>query len=166
MNVWLDELIETFDQLNVAYEELLETAKIKQRCLISGNIEELEILLYREKNQGEIAQLLEEKRQNIVQKYCQAHRIDEKNITIKSLINEMDNFHREKACNLLNNLTHSIKQLQKINQANTTLIHYSLEITDNIMKIFCPFAFQCPVYQPTGKKKDNKLPMVLIDTEI
>lgn len=166
MNVWLDELIETLEQLNVVYEELLDTAKIKQRCLISGNIEEIEMLLYREKNQGEIAQLLEEKRLNIVKKYCQAHRTEENNITMKSLIDEMDNFHREKVHNLLNNLTHLIKQLQKINQTNTTLIHYSLEITDDIIKIFCPTAFQCPVYQPTGKKQDNKLPMVLIDTEI
>ena len=166
MNAWLGELIETFDRLNVAYKELLETAKIKQSCLVSGNIEQLEMLLYREKNQVEIAQLLEEKRNNIVTKYCQALRVEKKNITIKSMINELDNFHREKICNLIDNLTHSISQLQEINQVNATLIHYSLEITDDIIKIFCPSTFQYPVYQHTGKKQDNKFPMVLIDTEI
>ncbi|TVM00953.1 MAG: hypothetical protein CV087_11750 [Candidatus Brocadia sp. WS118] len=165
MTLWLDELIETFERLNATYDELLEIAKIKQRCLVSGNLEELEMFLYREKNHVEIAQLLEEKRDTIIKKYCQAHRKEAENITIKSLIHEMDNFHREKVCSLLDNLTHSIRQLQELNQANVTLIHYSLEITEDIMRIFCPSAFQYPVYQHTGKRQDNKLPMILIDTE-
>ena len=166
MNAWLDELMKTIERLSATYEELLETAKRKQSCLVSGNIEELEMLLYQEKNQVEIAQLLDEKRLNIVKKYCQTHQGEEKNITLTSLIKDMDNLYREKICSMLDKLTQSIKQLQEINQANATLIHYSLEITDDIMKIFCPSAFQYPVYQHTGKKQDNKLPMVLIDTEI
>lgn len=62
MNTLLDKLTETIDRLSIIYDELLETAKTKQCCLISGNIEELEMLLYQEKNQTEIAQLLEEKK--------------------------------------------------------------------------------------------------------
>ena len=60
MNTLLDELIETFDRLSVVYEELLKIAKSKQHCLISGSIEELETLIYQEKNKTEIVQLLEE----------------------------------------------------------------------------------------------------------
>lgn len=166
MNLWLDELIETFDRLYVTYRDLFETAKAKQRCLVSGHIEELEVLIYQEKNQVEIAQLLEEKRQNVVKEYCQAHEIQEKNITLTSLINEMDDLHRGKIRSLMDNLTLVMKQLQEINQVNTTLIHYSLEITEDIMKIFCPSVFQYPVYQHTGNKQDNKFPVILIDTEI
>lgn len=166
MNLWLDELIETFDRLYVTYRDLFETAKAKQRCLVSGHIEELEVLIYQEKNQVEIAQLLEEKRQNVVKEYCQAHEIQEKNITLASLINEMDDFHRGKTRILMDNLTLVMKQLQEINQVNATLIHYSLEITEDIMKIFCPSVFQYPVYQHTGNKQDNKFPVILIDTEI
>lgn len=166
MNVWLDEFIETFDRLCVIYGGLFETAKAKQRCLVSGHIEELEMLIYQEKNQVEIAQLLEEKRQNIIRKYCQAHTIQEENIILTSLINEMDDFHRRKMLSLLDTMTLLFKQLQEINQTNATLIHYSLEITEDIMKLFCPSAFQYPAYQHTGKKQDNPFPMILIDTEI
>ncbi|OQZ02619.1 MAG: hypothetical protein B6D35_00860 [Candidatus Brocadia sp. UTAMX2] len=166
MNVWLDELVETLERLSVTYEDLLETAKRKQSSLISGNIEALEMLMYQEKNQVEIAQLLDEKRQNIVKKYCRTHREEENNITLTSLIKEMDNLYRQKICVLLDKLTRLVKQLQEIQQTNATLIHYSLEITDDIIKILCPSAFQYPVYQHTGKKQDNKLSMVLIDTEI
>lgn len=166
MNKLLHELTETLDRLSIVYDELLETAKTKQRCLISGNIEELEMLLYQEKNQAEIAQLLEEKRKNIVSKYCKQYHTEEKNITVKSLMNKMDNVHREKIGNLLDKLTQSIKHLREINQTNATLTHYSLEITEDIMKIFCPPAFQYPIYQHTGKIKENMLPRVFIDTEI
>jgi hypothetical protein len=166
MNTLLDELIETFDRLSIIYDELLETAKAKQRCLIAGNIEELEMLLYREKNQAEIAQLLEEKRQNIMNRYCKENNVQVKDVSMKSLTNEMDNLHREKMGNLLNKLTQSIKQLQEVNQTNTTLTHYSLEITEDIIKIFCPPAFQYPIYHHTGKMRENELPRVLIDTEI
>ncbi|MFN3531108.1 MAG: flagellar protein FlgN [Candidatus Brocadia sp.] len=166
MNTLLDELIETFYRLSIVYDELLETAKTKQRCLISGNIEELEMILYREKNQAEIAQLLEEKRQNITSSYCKENRVQGKNVTMRSLIDNMDNLHREKLSSLLNNLTQSIKQLQEVNQTNMTLTHYSLEITEDIIKIFCPPAFQYPIYHHTGKIQENKLHMVLIDTEI
>lgn len=166
MNTLLDELIETFDRLSIVYGELLETAKAKQRCLISRNIEELEMLLYREKNQAEIAQLLEEKRQNITSSYCKENRVQVKNVTMRSLIDNMDNLHREKLNGLLNKLTRSIKQLHEVNQTNIALTHYSLEITEDIIKIFCPPAFQYPIYHHTGKIRENELPMVLIDTEI
>ncbi|HQU30435.1 MAG: flagellar protein FlgN [Planctomycetia bacterium] len=166
MNLWFDELIETFDRLLATYRELLETAKIKYHCLVSGHIAELEKLIYREKNQVEIAQLLEEKRQNIVNHYCQFYDIQEKNITVTSLINKIDNICREKICSCLDNLKHVIKELQEINQTNMTLIHYSLEITEDVMKIFCPSAYQYPVYQHTGKKQDNKFPKIFIDTEM
>lgn len=167
MNLWLDEFIETFDRLCVTYGGIFETAKAKQQCLVSGHIEELEMLIYQEKNQVEIAQLLEEKRQNIIRKYCQAHKIQqEENITLTSLINEMDDVHRRKMLSLLDTMTLLFKQLQEINQTNATLIHYSLEITEDIMKLFCPSVFQYPAYQHTGKKQDNTFPMILIDTEI
>lgn len=166
MNTLLDELTETIDRLSIVYDELLETAKTKQHCLISGNIEELEMLLYQEKNQTEIAQLLEEKRQNIISRYCEENNVRGKNVTMRSLMNNMDNLHRERIGSLLNKLTQSIKQLQKVNQTNTTLTHYSLEITEDIIKIFCPPAFQYPIYHPTGKIQGHELPMVLIDTEI
>ncbi len=166
MNTLLDELSETFDRISIIYDELLETAKAKQRCLISGNIEELETLLYQEKNQSEIARLLEEKRQNIIVRYCKNNTTAVKNATMKSLINKMDASRREKIGCQLNKLTQSIKQLQKVNRANATLTHYSLEITEDIIKIFCPPAFQYPVYHYTGKIKENEMPMVLIDTEI
>ncbi|MCF6154413.1 MAG: flagellar protein FlgN [Candidatus Brocadia sp.] len=166
MNTLLDKLTDTIDRLSIVYDKLLETAKTKQHCLISGNIEELEMLLYQEKNQAEIAQFLEEKRQNIIIRYCKENNVRGKNVTMRSLMNNMDNLHRERTGSLLNKLTQSIKQLQKVNQTNTTLTHYSLEITEDIIKIFCPPAFQYPIYHPTGKIQEHELPMVLIDTEI
>lgn len=166
MNTLLTELIETFDRLSVVCDELLKTAKSKQRCLISGSIEELETLIYQEKNQAEIAQLLEEKRQNIVIRYCKELNVQGKNITIKSLINEIDNSHSKIICSLSDKLFQSIKQLEEINQINTTLIQYSLEITEDMIKIFCPPAIQYSIYRYTGKMQENELPMVLIDTEI
>ena len=165
MNTLLHELIETFERLSVVYDDLLDTAKTKQQHLISGNIEGLETLLYQEKNQAEIAQLLEDKRQNILEYVTKEHHIKDK-ITMKSLMNKMDTLHSNKLSTLVDRLKQSIKQLQDLNQTNATLTHYSLDITEDIVKIFCSSSFQNPIYQHSGKIQGNELPMVLIDTEI
>ncbi len=165
MNTLLHELIETFERLSVVYDDLLDTAKTKQQYLISGNIEGLETLLYQEKNQAEIAQLLENKRQNILEYFCkELHMKDQ--FTMKSLMNTIDSLHRDKLSALVDKLKQSIKQLQDLNETNATLTHYSLDITEDIVKIFCSSSFQNPIYQHSGKMQGNELPMVLIDTEI
>ena len=166
MNKLLHELIETFERLTVVYEELLNTAKTKQQYLISGNIEGLETLLYQEKNQTEIALLLENKRQNILERYRQECDITETKITINSLINKMDILYSKRLNALIDELEQSIKQLQNINETNAILTHYSLDITEDIMKIFCSSSIQNSTYQQSGKVQGNELPMVLIDTEI
>ena len=165
MNTLLHELIETFERLSVVYDDLLDTAKAKQQYLISGNIEGLETLLYQEKNQAEIAQLLENKRQNILEYFCKEHHIKDK-FTMKSLMNKMDTLHSNKLSTLVDRLKQSIKQLQDLNETNATLTHYSLNITEDIVKIFCSSSFQNPIYQHSGKMQGNELSMVLIDTEI
>ena len=165
MNTLLHDLIETFERLSVVYDGLLDTAKAKQQYLISGNIEGLETLLYQEKNQAEIAQLLENKRQNILEYFCKEHHIKDK-ITMKSLMNKMDTLHSNKLSTLVDRLKQSIKQLQDLNQTNATLTHYALDITEDIVKIFCSSSFQNPIYQHSGKMQGNELSMVLIDTEI
>ena len=166
MNKLLKELIETFERLSVVYDNLLDTAKTKQQYLISGNIEGLETLLYQEKNQTEIAMLLENKRQDILERYCQECDIKENNITIHSLINGMDTLHGKKLNMLIDRLKQSLKQLQDLNETNATLTRYSLDVTDDIMKIFCSSSFQNSTYQQSGKVQGNELSMVLIDTEI
>ena len=165
MNTLLHELIETFERLSVVYDDLLDTAKAKQQYLISGNIEGLETLLYQEKNQAEIAQLLENKRQNILEYFCKEHPVKDK-FTMKSLMNTIDSLHSNKLSTLVDRLKQSIKQLQDLNETNATLTHYSLDITEDIVKIFCSSSFQNPIYQHSGKMQGNELPMVLIDTEI
>ena len=165
MNTLLHELIETFERLSVVYDDLLDTAKTKQQHLISGNIEGLETLLYQEKNQAEIAQLLENKRQNILEYFCKEHPVKDK-FTMKSLMNTIDSLHSNKLSTLVDRLKQSIKQLQDLNQTNATLTHYALDITEDIVKIFCTSSFQNPIYQHSGKMQGNELPMVLIDTEI
>lgn len=161
----IDEFIETLERLLTVYSELFETAKEKQRHIISGNIEGLETLLYQEKNQTEIAQLLEEKRQNIIERYSKEHDI-QNTITIHSLMNRIDHSYRGKISTLIDKLASVIKQLQDLNEINASLTHYSLEITEDILKMFCPPSFQYPVYQHTGKLLGSGLSRVLIDTEI
>ena len=166
MNTLLPELIDTFERLSVVYDNLLDTAKTKQQYLISGNIEGLETLLYQEKNQTEIAMLLENKRQDILERYCQECDIKENKITIHSLINGMGTLHGKKLDMLIDRLKQSLKQLQDLNETNATLTRYSLDVTDDIMKIFCSSSFQNSTYQQSGKVQGNELSMVLIDTEI
>ena len=166
MNKLLHALIETFERLIVVYDGMLDTAKTKQQYLISGNIEGLETLLYQEKNQTEIAMLLENKRQNILERYCLECDVKENKITIHSLINWMDTLHGKKLNMLIDRLKQSLKQLQDLNETNATLTRYSLDVTDDIMKIFCSSSFQNSTYQQSGKVQGNELSMVLIDTEI
>ena len=165
MNTLLHELIETFERLSVVYDNLLDIANTKKQYLITGNIEGLETLLYQEKNQAEIALLLEDKRQNILEYLSKEHHIKDK-ITMKSLMNKMDTLHSNKLSTLVDRLKQSIKQLQDLNETNATLTHYSLDITEDIVKIFCSSSFQNPIYQHSGKMQGNELSMVLIDTEI
>ncbi|MBI2470975.1 MAG: flagellar protein FlgN [Planctomycetes bacterium] len=166
MNKLLHELIETFERLSVVYDNLLDTAKTKKQYLISGNIEGLETLLYQEKNQTEIIMLLENKRQNLLERYCRECDVKENEITLNSLTDSMDTLHGEKLNMLIGRLKQSLKQLQNLNETNATLTRYSLDVTEDIMKIFCSSAFQNSTYQQSGKVQGNKLPMVLIDTEI
>jgi flagellar biosynthesis/type III secretory pathway chaperone len=165
MNTLLQELIETFERLSVVYDDLLDTAKAKQQYLISGNIEGLETLLYQEKNQAELAQLLESKRQNILEYFLKEHHIEDP-FTMKSLMSTIDSLHSNKLSALVDRLKQSIKQLQDLNETNATLTHYSLDITEDIVKIFCSSSFPNPIYQHSGKIQGNEIPMVLIDTEI
>ena len=165
MNTLLHELIETFERLSVVYDNLLDIANTKKQYLITGNIEGIETLLYQEKNQAEIALLLEDKRQNILEYLSKEHHIKDK-ITMKSLMNKMDTLHSNKLSTLVDRLKQSIKQLQDLNETNATLTHYSLDITEDIVKIFCSSSFQNPIYQHSGKMQGNELSMVLIDTEI
>ncbi len=161
----LQELIETLERLSIVYDELLETAKKKQCFLISGNIEGLETILYQEKNQIEIAQLLEEKRQNIIHRYSKEYDIQD-TITMKFLMKRADHIQGKKIGTLIDKLTQVIKQLQDLHETNANLTHYSLEITEDILRIFCPSTIQYPVYQHTGKISGNELSRVLIDTEM
>ena len=165
MNKLLHELIETFERLSVVYDNLLDIANTKKQYLITGNIEGIETLLYQEKNKAEIALLLEDKRQNILEYLSKEHHIKDK-ITMKSLMNKMDTLHSNKLSTLVDRLKQSIKQLQDLNETNATLTHYSLDITEDIVKIFCSSSFQNPIYQHSGKMQGNELSMVLIDTEI
>ena len=166
MNILLHELIETFERLSVIYDNLLDTAKTKKQYLISGNIEGLETLLYQEKNQAEIAQLLEDKRQSILDSYCKEYHIKDNKITLESLMHGMDTSYRTKLSNLIDKLKQSTMQLRDLNETNATLTHYSLGITEDIIKIFCSSSFPNPIYQHSGKIQGNELSMVLIDTEI
>lgn len=166
MNKLLKELLETFEQLSVVYDGLLDTAKKKQQYLISGNIEGLEMLLYQEKNQTETVMLLENKSQNILKKYCHECDIKENKFTIRSLTNGMDALHSKKLNMLTDRLKRSIKQLQDLNETNATLTRYSLDVTEDIIKIFCSSSSPNPIYQHSGKIQGNELSMVLIDTRI
>lgn len=166
MNTLLKELIETFERLSGIYSDLLDTAKAKHEYLISGNIEGLEMLLYQEKNQTEIAALLEKKRQNIVGKYCRECGMRESNITMRSLISKMDTTYGKTLGALVSKLEQSIMQLQSINESNATLTHYSLDITEDIMSIFCSTPIRHTTYQHSGKMQGKEIPMILIDTKI
>ena len=166
MNKLSHELIETFERLSVVYDDLLDTANTKKQYLITGNIEGLETLLYQEKNQTEILILLENKRQNLLERHCLECDVKENTITIHSLINGMDTLHGKKLDMLIDRLKHSIKQLQDLNETNAILTRYSLDVTEDIIKIFCSSSFPNPIYQHSGKMQGNELSMVLIDTEI
>lgn len=162
----LDELIETFERLAVTYDTVLEIARTKHRHLLSGNIEGLEMVLYQEKNQVEIAQLLEEKRQHIFGKYCREQGILGNKITMRLLMTRMDSLRMEKVSVLLDRLTQSIKQIQAVNETNAALTRFSLEVTEDILDIFSPKGVRYPTYQSTGKMLGRELSTVLIDTEI
>lgn len=166
MQTLLNELVKTFERISVLYDELLETAKKKRRCLISGDIEELETLIYQERNKLEMVQLLEEKRQNLANRYSEARNIQGCNITMKSLLADMEEPYRKKLSNFIEKLTQSVTQLRELNEMNIMLTQYSLDITDDLLKIFCPPAFVNPVYQNTGKMQSNELSRVLIDTKM
>lgn len=162
----LDELIETFERLAATYDTILEIAGTKHRHLLSGNIEGLEMVLYQEKNQVEIAQLLEEKRQHVFGRYCREQGILGNKITMRLLMTRMDSLHREKVNALLDRLTQAIKQIQTVNEKNAALTRFSLEVTEDILDIFSPKDFQYPIYHATGKMQGRELSTVLIDTEI
>ncbi len=162
----LDELLETFERLAATYDTILEIAGTKHRHLLSGNIEGLEMVLYQEKNQIEIVQLLEEKRQHVFGRYCREQGILGNKITMRILMTRMDSLHREKVSALLDRLTQSIQKIQTVNERNAALTRFSLEVTEDILDVFSPKDFQYPIYHATGKMQGRGLSTVLIDTEI
>ncbi|MCF6149379.1 MAG: flagellar protein FlgN [Candidatus Kuenenia sp.] len=162
----LNELVGTLDRLSVVYDELVELAKTKHNCLISCDIEELETLIYAERNKAELAQLLEEKRQRIMNIYCEKKGLKIKETSITKLIDTIEEPYSNKLRAQADKLTNSIMQLQKLNDMNMALTHHSLEVTEDIIDIFCPPVFKHSVYQNTGKMKGKEVSRVLIDTKI
>ena len=89
----LTELTGTLERLSVVYGELVEIAKTKHDCLISCDIEELETLIYAERNKAELAQLLEEKRQRIIRLYCEKQGLKVREISMSKIMDKQEEFH-------------------------------------------------------------------------
>ncbi|MBE7548880.1 putative flagella synthesis protein FlgN [Candidatus Kuenenia stuttgartiensis] len=162
----LTELTGTLERLSVVYGELVEIAKTKHACLISCNIEELETLIYAERNKAELAQLLEEKRQRIIRRYCEKQGLKVREISMSKMMDKREELHGNTWRTLVDTLTKSMVELQRLNEMNTALTHHSLEITEDIIDIFCPPVFKHSVYKNTGKMKEKEVSRVLVDTKI
>ncbi len=63
----LQNLVDTLNKMTIIYKDILQNAQDKRKQIISGDIDKLESVIYRERNLSENILLLEEKRRYIMQ---------------------------------------------------------------------------------------------------
>ncbi len=159
----LQDLSETLDKMILTYKDIFITAQKKQEHIISGDIDELESVIYQERNLAETILLLEEKRRYILRSINQALGNDINTTKLSELIEQIREPYKSRLKEQYDIIMEIIQRVEGINRSNTTLTKYSLEYINNLIKSICSESLNDNTYQKSGKLNEPELQRIMLE---
>jgi flagellar biosynthesis/type III secretory pathway chaperone len=149
--------------MTTVYKDILQAAQDKRKHIISGDVDKLESVIYRERNLAENILLLERKRRYIMQSISKAIG---KGVTIsnlRELIEYIQDPYKSELEKQYDAISEVIKKVKDINKINTLLTKYSLEYVNKFIKAICSESLNDSVYQQSGNLKTPELKRLLFE---
>ncbi len=159
----IQDLSETLDKMINTYRDILHTAQEKKEQIISGDIDKLESIIYRERNLAERVLLAEEKRRYVLHSINQTLGNNTDSIKLSDLIEQIKEPYKSKLKEQYDVIIEVISKVEAINKINTSLTKYSLEYINNLMKSICSESLNDSTYQQSGKLKEPELKRMLFE---
>jgi flagellar biosynthesis/type III secretory pathway chaperone len=120
------ELIDRLEDQKDLYRRMMELGRQKQKELIMGDLERIDILTKEEENFLYQAERLEEQRYQCASRLIAHYQLPE-NATLKDLIQVAPSADRSKLEELQQSMNQMVSELDKLNQENIALIQQSLK---------------------------------------
>ncbi len=159
----LQDLSETLSGMTVVYKDILQAALDKRKHIISGDIDKLESIIYRERNLAENILLLEKKRRYIMRLINQTIGKEHTPPTIRELIEQIKDPYKSKLKERYDAISDIIMKVEDVNRVNASITKYSLEFVNNFIKCICTESLNDSIYQQSGKLKDPEVKRVLFE---
>jgi flagellar biosynthesis/type III secretory pathway chaperone len=149
--------------MGAIYKQIEQTAIEKQGYIISGDLEKLESVIFRERNLAESLVLLEEKRRYITQSIGQEIGQDKDSLSLQRLIELTQDPYRSRLEKRRDSLFEITRKVREINSVNTSLTRYSLEYVNSLIKSLCSQPLDNTIYQQSGKVREDDLERVVFE---
>ena len=163
MEKLLQDLSETLDKMIITYGDILHTAQEKKEQIISGDIDKLESIIYRERNLAERVLLAEQKRRYILHSINQTLENNTDSAKLSDLIAQIKEPYKSKLKEQYDVIIEVISKVETVNKVNTSLTKYSLEYINNLIKSICSESLNDSTYQQSGKLKEPELKRMLFE---
>ncbi len=163
MQELLENLYDTLDQMISVYKQIEQTAQEKQGYIISGDIDKLESVIFRERNLAESLVLLEEKRRYVTQSVGLKIGQREDPLSLQVLIDHMQDPYRSELQGRRDSLYEITRKVREVNSVNTSLTRYSLEYVNTLIKSLCSEPLDNTIYQQSGKVKEDDLERIVFE---
>jgi len=159
----LQNLTETLSSMANVYNDILKTAQDKQKYIISGDIDNLESVIYQERNLAENIILLEKKRRYIMQSINQTLGPGDETPVLGELIEKIRDPYKNKLKEQYDAIKDAIMKVQVINKSNTMLTKHSLKFINNFIRTICSESLNDSTYRQSGERNEPELKEMLIE---
>ncbi|MDR4505550.1 MAG: flagellar protein FlgN [Candidatus Scalindua sp.] len=163
MDELLENLFDTLDRMTAVYKEMLQAAEEKQEHIISGDIDKLEAVIFRERNMAERIVLLEQKRRYVMESLAQQSGRRDTSSSLQRLAEQIEYPFRSKLEMKRETIIAAALKVQEVNNVNTSLTRYSLEYVNSLIKSLCSEPLDNTIYQQTGKVKAGDLKRIVFE---
>ena len=160
---FLQNLSETLGKMILTYKDIFITAQEKQKHIISGDIDKLESVIYKERNLAETILLLEERRRYILQTTNNALGNNNDSTKLRDLIEQVPEPYKSSLQEQFDVIVEIVTKVEEINKSNTTLTKYSLEYINNLIKSICTESLNDNTYQQSGKLNEPELHRLMFE---
>ena len=159
----MDNLTETLKNMVSVYKDILQIALDKKEYIISGDIDKLETVIYRERNLAENILLLEQRRRYVMQSINKNIGESGKPPTLRELIKQVREPYKSEIKKQHETISDIVMKVEEVNKVNTSLTKYSLEYINNFIKSICKESLDDSTYQQSGKRKDPEFKRMMIE---
>lgn len=149
----MENLLNILDEELKMYKEILDLSNRKTDLLKGNKVKELEAMTKEEESLVAVIIDKEKIRIQEVKNICKRYGKPEKSLKIEELCEFVDNS-KEELMNYKNEITEILKELQKVNKINSSLINSSLEYINFAVNMLTETS-KNPIYQPGGHQEQK-----------